>query len=188
MESRSERVEIAAGYNARAVTRLGRRCERLPYFAAPAQRADPSGDQRNPPDRVIGDEHHDGADYCDQHAPEIEPRNACRAEKAEQPSSDYRADDAQHDMRMIPSPVLLTTLLPMKPRNQSKHDPGQNGHRFSPLCRLCRYRLSSRLKYYSTAIRCFGVPQGGREANGTAHPWTVFLTPDKFDHAPVEPC
>src|SRR6185437_13041552 len=52
----------------------------------------------DPPHRVIEDEGHDCADRGDEEAPEVEPGDAHRAERVEQPSADEGADDPEDDV------------------------------------------------------------------------------------------
>jgi hypothetical protein len=64
---------------------------------------------------VVEHQHDDRADHRHHQAVDIQTRDAGRAEHIEQEAADERADDAQNDVLIRPSPVRLTILLPMKP-------------------------------------------------------------------------
>jgi len=64
---------------------------------------------------VVAPEHEDSAHHGDEHAVEIEARDARCADGRKQKPTDHGADDTEHDVEQETLPVRLTILLPMKP-------------------------------------------------------------------------
>src|SRR6516164_10425332 len=77
---------------------------------------------------VVDQQHHDRADNRDNHAPNVQTRDASRAKKAEQKSTHESTDDAKRNIEPKTSTLLVDDLAPYEASNQTKYDPANNSH------------------------------------------------------------
>ena len=77
-------------------------------------------------DSVIEHEHDDRADNRDEHAPEIEPRDASAAEPSEDESPDEGADNTEHDIEDEPLALLIDDLARDEAGDQPQYDPADD--------------------------------------------------------------
>jgi hypothetical protein len=59
-------------------------------------------------------------------------RDSVCSEHAEQPASDYRTHDSQHDVQEYPFASFVDELAAHEASDQTQHNPGQNRHNPSP--------------------------------------------------------
>ena len=77
-------------------------------------------------DQVIHNEHDDSADYGDEHAPKIEPRDTCPAETLEQPATNNASDNPQDNVEEEAFPLSVYDLASYETGDQSENDPADD--------------------------------------------------------------
>src|SRR5579863_7564912 len=82
----------------------------------------------SPNEPVIHGKDDDGADYRDDHAPEVEACDPGDTEDVEEKAADERADDTDNDVESDTLAPLVDYFARDEARDQPQHDPSDDAH------------------------------------------------------------
>src|SRR6516164_7785349 len=79
--------------------------------------------------------HDNGANNCNNHAPDVEACDAARTKNAKQKAANQRADYSEGDIEPKSLSLLVDDLAPDEPRDKAKYNPAEDAHIAAPFKR-----------------------------------------------------
>src|SRR5262245_196911 len=78
--------------------------------------------------RIVDHKHDDRAHNCDNHAPNVQTRDASPAKKLEQKATDDSTNNSQRDVEPETLALSIDNFASNEPGDQAKYNPADDGH------------------------------------------------------------